>query len=264
MTATQTLDIAGRAYAYRDLGQGLPTLWLHAFPLTGESFEPQMQALASSCRLIVPDHRGFGSSGLGTGPSTMESLADDALVLLTALKIERAVVAGISMGGYAAMALTRLDPGRVRALLLIDTQMSPDDAPGKQKREETALAIEAKGPSHLVDTLVPKLVSPAAPAELKSRLTGWVQSANPVGLAAAVRGMALRSDSRDILARFHGPACIVVGSEDGITPPAKAKAMAELIHGATFETIAGAGHLSPLEASDQFNAVAKTFLNALA
>jgi pimeloyl-ACP methyl ester carboxylesterase len=231
--------------------------------LPGESFEAQIEGLSSVCRLIIPDHRGFGASDPGSGPSTMEQLADDALSVLNALKIDRAVIAGISMGGYAAMALTRLDPGRVRGLLLIDTQMSPDDAAGKQKREETALAIEAKGASHLIETLLPRLTSASAPAALKSRLADWTRSANPTGLAAAVRGMALRTDSRDILARFHGPACIIVGSEDTITPPERAKAMADLISGSTLETIAGAGHLAPLEAPDRFNAIAKTFLRSL-
>ena len=260
MIGVNRIEIKGRLYTYRDVGQGTPTLWLHAFPLWGASFTPQMESLADMCRLIVPDPRGFGGSAMGPGPSTMELLADDALTLLDELHIDRAVVAGVSMGGYAAMALTRLNPSRVSGLLLVDTQMSADDDAGKQKREETAKAIEAKGPSHLVETLVPKLLSANAPAALRARVTEWVQSASVEALTAAVRGMALRTDSRDILARFHGRACVVVGANDTITPPEKAKAMAELLEGSQLEIIPGAAHLTQLEAPEAFNAIARNFI----
>lgn len=262
MTPVKRLQRDGRIYAYRDVGEGLPTLWLHAFPVWGASFEAQWKALSSTCRLIIPDHRGFGDSGLGEGPSTMEALADDALYLLDALKIERAVVAGVSMGGYAAMALTQLDPGRVQGLLLIDTQMGADDAAGKRQREATAQAIEAKGAAHLLQALAPRLLSPAASTAQKAQLAEWISQANPAALTAAVRGMALRTDSRNILARFQGPACVVVGSADVITPVEKARAMVDLINGAQLEIIEGAGHLSMLEAPEQFNAVARNFLSA--
>lgn len=260
MIGVNRIELKGRLYAYRDIGQGRPTLWLHAFPLWGASFTPQMEALADVCRLIVPDHRGFGGSEMGPGPSTMELLADDALTLLDKLGIERAVVAGVSMGGYTAMALTRIDPSRVAGLLLIDTQMSADDEAGKQKREETARAIEAKGPVHLVETLLPKLLSSSAPAALKTRVAEWIQSASVEALTGAVRGMALRSDSRDILARFHGPTCVVVGANDTITPPEKAQAMADLLVGSQLEIVPNAAHLTQLEAPEAFNAIAQNFI----
>lgn len=264
MIGVKRIEIKGRLYTYRDVGQGVPTLWLHAFPLWGASFMPQMESLADMCRLIVPDHRGFGGSAMGPGPSTMHLLADDALTLLDTLGIARAVVAGVSMGGYTAMELTRIDPSRVSGLLLIDTQMSADDEAGRQKREETAKAIEAKGPSHLVETLVPKLLSAKAPAALRTRVTEWIQSAQVESLTAAVRGMALRADSRDILARFHGPSCVVVGAEDTITPPEKAKAMAELLEGSEIHIVPNAAHLTQLEAPEAFNAIARNFLKRTA
>src|SRR3982074_1233118 len=93
---------------YLDEGKGLPVLLLHAFPLNSLSFRPQVQALSSKYRLIVPDQRGFGKSSLGSGPTEMSALARDALALLDHLKISSAVIGGVSMGGYASMALLRL------------------------------------------------------------------------------------------------------------------------------------------------------------
>src|SRR5277367_2536028 len=97
---------------YRDTGTGLPLLLLHAFPLSSAMFEPQVAALSSQVRFILLDHRGFGGSSVGEGASTMEQLAEDALLLLDHLGVASAVVGGVSMGGYASLALLRRDPGR--------------------------------------------------------------------------------------------------------------------------------------------------------
>src|SRR5688572_1801209 len=117
-----TLQHDGVTLHYRDEGQGRAVLLLHAFPLSSGSFWPQLEVLSAKYRLIVPDHRGFGRSGTGKGPTEMSRIARDALAILDALKISRAIVGGVSMGGYAAMALTREDPGRVEGLVLADTQ----------------------------------------------------------------------------------------------------------------------------------------------
>src|SRR5262249_42088428 len=118
----------GVSLHYIDQGKGSPILLLHAFPLSSIGFRPQLKTLAGKYRLIVPDQRGFGKSSLGTGPTEMSTLARDALALLDYLKISSAVIGGVSMGGYAAMALLRLDPARVKALLLVDTRATEDDA----------------------------------------------------------------------------------------------------------------------------------------
>src|SRR4051794_26973064 len=117
-----TFQHAGVGLHYVDVGAGLPVLLLHAFPLSGEAFEPQVRALSSRYRFIVPDHRGFGRSGPASGVTGMSTLAQDALALLDHLGVPAAVVGGVSMGGYAALALVREDAGRVRGLVLADTQ----------------------------------------------------------------------------------------------------------------------------------------------
>jgi pimeloyl-ACP methyl ester carboxylesterase len=233
---------------------------LHAFPLTGEMFEPQWTALGDRARFIVPDLRGFGGSSAGTGPSEMGAMADDVLALLDHLGIDAAVVGGVSMGGYVSLALLRNDPSRVRALVLADTQSSADDAPARELRETTAREVLATGPAILVP-LAEKLLGSAASPELRARVSRWITASSAEAIAAAQRGMALRPDARDILARFGGPVLVVVGRDDVLTPPAKARVMADLVPGAELVEIPKAGHLSNLEQPLAFNTALARFLD---
>lgn len=222
-------------------------------------FEPQWSALAQRARFIVPDLRGFGGSSVPAGPSEMGAMADDVLALLDHLGIASAVVGGVSMGGYVSLALLRNDPGRVRALVLADTQTSSDDAQGRAVREATAREVLAKGSTALLP-LLDRLLGASATPELRARVSRWMTAGSPQGQAAALRGMALRPDARDILARFGGPVLVVVGTDDVITPPAKARAMAELVPGAELVEISGAGHLANLEQPAAFDAALGRFL----
>ena len=258
-----TVTVDGIPLHYRDVGQGLPVLLLHAFPLHGAAFDKQVHALSGRYRFILPDHRGFGQSRLGEGPTEMARIARDALALLDALKIDSAVVGGVSMGGYASMALLREDAGRVRGLVLVDTQATADDEAGRTRREASAQEALDKGVEPLVQTLLPRLVHSGPDSPVGREIAAMMRTANPEAVAAAQRGMALRPDSKDILARFAGPALIVVGEHDAVTPVEKAKQMAGLISGAQLEIIPGAGHLSNQEQPERFNEVLDRFLASL-
>ncbi|MFL5349857.1 MAG: alpha/beta fold hydrolase [Hyalangium sp.] len=259
-----TVTVDGIPLHYRDVGQGLPVLLLHAFPLNGSAFDAQVKALSGRYRFILPDHRGFGQSALGQGPTEMDRIARDALALLDALKIGSAVVGGVSMGGYASMALLREDAGRVRGLVLVDTQATPDDEAGRARREASAKEVLEKGVEPFVQQLLPKLVATSPDSPVGREVAAMMRSTTPQAMAAAQRGMALRPDSKDILARYAGPALIVVGERDVITPPEKARQMADLISGARLEIIPDAGHLSNQEQPERFNEVLDRFLASVA
>ncbi|RKH03306.1 alpha/beta fold hydrolase [Corallococcus praedator] len=258
-----TVAVDGIPLHYRDVGQGLPVLLLHAFPLDGSAFERQVAALSGRYRFLVPDLRGFGQTPLGEGPMEMRRLAQDGLALLDALNIDAAVVGGVSMGGYAAMALLREDAGRVRGLVLVDTQCTADDDAGREKREATAQQALTQGASSVIQGLVPKLVHAGADSPVGREVTAMGRAASPQALAAAQRGMAQRPDSKDILARFAGPTLVVVGEHDTITPLAKAKQMVDLVQGARLEVITDAAHLPNQEQPEAFNAVLDAFLASL-
>ncbi|MCP3143374.1 alpha/beta fold hydrolase [Pyxidicoccus xibeiensis] len=258
-----TVTVDGVPLHYRDEGQGIPVLLLHAFPLHGGAFDAQVKALSGRYRFIVPDLRGFGQSGLGDGPTEMSRIAGDALALLDSLKLDSVVVGGVSMGGYAAMALLREDAGRVRGLVLVDTQATADDEAGKARREASAKEALEQGVEPLVQTLLPKLVASGPDSPAGREVAAMMRTASKAGVAAAQRGMALRPDSKDMLARYAGPALVVVGEHDAITPLEKARAMADLVSGARLEVIPGAGHLSNQEQPERFNSVLDGFLSSL-
>jgi pimeloyl-ACP methyl ester carboxylesterase len=245
---------------FHEQGQGPALLLLHAFPLHGGSFRPQLEALSTHFRVLAPDHRGFGQSGIGPGPTEMSTLARDAFALLDSLSIREAVVLGVSMGGYAALAMLSEDAGRVAGLVLADTQAGADDEAGKQKREDTAQSILTHGVEVLATTLPERLLSSRSAGSVRSQVVEMIRAATPEGAAAASRGMGLRQDSSDVLSRFAGPTLVIVGEDDVVTPPAKAKALAALVPGARTVVIPGAGHLAHLEAPEAFNQALRAFL----
>src|SRR5688500_18803950 len=118
---------------YDDVGAGLPIVFIHAFPLNRTMWAPQVSALVERCRCIAVDLRGFGETALAE-PVSMDQYADDVVAVMDKLGIERAIVAGCSMGGYAAFALWRRHPERVRALVLADTKATADTDEARAKR----------------------------------------------------------------------------------------------------------------------------------
>jgi pimeloyl-ACP methyl ester carboxylesterase len=183
----------------------------------------------------------------------MESIAQDALALLDALEIPQAVVGGVSMGGYAAMALLRLDASRVKALVLSDTQATADDDAARTNRENTALDVEKNGTSAFSVAMTKKLLGPNANDEVRRDVEATIRAQDPKSVAAGSRALGARADSRELLARFAGPAMVVVGEHDAVTPAAKAAQMHELLKGSRLVTIPGAGHLPQLEQPEAFN-----------
>jgi pimeloyl-ACP methyl ester carboxylesterase len=258
-----TLTVDGVPLHYRDEGSGPPVLLFHAFPLHADAFLPQVKALSHRYRFILPDVRGLGRSAPGEGPTEMSRIARDGLALLDALGVESAVVGGVSMGGYASMALLREDAGRVRGLVLVDTQAGADDEAGRARREAAAQEALREGPEASVRTMLPRLVAAGPESDVGREVAALMRAATPEGLAAAQRGMALRPDSKDILARYAGPALVVVGEKDALTPPDKARQMADLISGARLEIIPDAGHLANQERPEAFNAALERFLAEL-
>jgi pimeloyl-ACP methyl ester carboxylesterase len=250
--------------AFQEAGSGFPFLLLHGFPFTSASFAPQLASPPPGVRLIAPDHRGFGKSPDGPGTATMEELADDALALLTRLKIDKAIVGGVSMGGYAALALLRRDPSRVAGLALLDTTAMPDDAAGKERREASAKDVLANGSKALVDGLLGKLFASTTAQEVKAPIEAQMREAKPASIAAALRGMAARTDTREVLSRYAGPLLVIVGEHDAITPPERARQMAELVKGSTLVTVKNAGHLANNEQPAEVNAALATFAKQLA
>lgn len=265
-----TYTSRGLRLAYREAGAGPPVLLLHAFPLSGEMWAPQIEALAGAFRLIVPDLSGFGASqGDPPGPDSicrMSDLAADAVALLDHLDAGRAVVGGLSMGGYAALALAEGAPERLRGLVLADTRAGADTEEARQGRLETARRVLAEGTGFLAATLPAKLLGRTTRErrpEVVAQVERMIREASPAGVAAAQRGMAWRPDRSRVLPRLDVPVLILVGAEDEVTPPEESQAMEREVRGGELVTIPEAGHLASLEQPEPFNQALEGFLRRL-
>jgi pimeloyl-ACP methyl ester carboxylesterase len=256
-------------HSVRTSGSGTPLVLLHAFPFSSRMWQAQLDALpgpdGTAARVLAPDLRGFGSTPLGGEEPSLDLLADDVALLLDRSGIGRAVVCGLSMGGYIAMAFARRHADRLVGLVLADTKAVPDPEAARANRERIARAVLARDSVRLlVDEQLPAPLLGATTArerpELVQVVRGLMEEASPQAVAWAQRAMASRGDSREVLAGTAAPALVVVGEEDILTPVAGARAMAAILPDAELRILPGAGHLTALEVPDAFNEAVRAFL----
>jgi 3-oxoadipate enol-lactonase len=241
---------------------------LHAFPFDHEMWMPQFQPLADAgMRVIAPDLPEFGETTPGSEVFAIERAADVVAEFLEAIDIEKAVVGGLSMGGYVAMAFARRHPQRLRGLILADTKAAPDDAQAKANRDQLIADVKGSGSAAAVETLFPKLFSD----ETRKRNPAAIERAREIALrqrpAAIIAGLyALRDrpDATPGLAGVKVPTLVLVGEHDAVTPPLMAARIAASISNAELIHIPGAGHLSNLENPEAFNGALIPFLKKLA
>jgi 3-oxoadipate enol-lactonase len=258
-------SINGVDIAYDDHGMGLPVIFLHAFPLNRSMWKEQISALLNDrrYRLVALDWRGFGESLVGGDISTMEQLTEDVVGLMSVLGIQQAVLCGLSMGGYVALALLRKYPERVRGLILADTRAGADSEEAKANRENMARLVLTKGTGAIADLQIPNLLSASTHQHrplVEQAVRQMIDTAMPVGVAAAQRGMAVRFDVHDLLAKITCPTLVIVGEQDVLTPPSVAHEYAAQIPGSQVVVIPEAGHLSNLEQPEAFLSAMRNFL----
>ncbi len=252
---------------YVQAGNGTPLLLVHGYPLDHTLWQPQMDGLADVTRVIAPDLRGFGQSDAPKGVYTMEVYADDLRALLGPLQIEQAVVCGLSMGGYIALAFWRKYADRIRGLILVDTRAGTDAPAARQARLDMVEQVKQHGSAPAANAMLPRVL---AQSTRQSR-PDVVESAHammlrqpPAGIIGAQLGMAERPDSTALLSTITVPTLVIFGAEDVITPAeTEGRSLADAIPGARLVIIPNAGHLSNLEQPDAFNAAVREFLLTL-
>ncbi|HEY4384960.1 MAG TPA: alpha/beta fold hydrolase [Ktedonobacteraceae bacterium] len=258
--------INGIELAYDDHGIGMPVIFLHAFPLNRTMWTGVTTALLADqrYRLVALDWRGFGESEVGGTISTMEQLADDLAALMDRLGMQKAVLCGLSMGGYAAFAFLRKYPQRITGLILADTKPEADSEEARAAREDVARLAENRGSEAIADLQIPRLLAEQTRRqrpEVEIQVRRMIDAATPPGIAAASRGMAQRQDATPLLATIQCPTLVIVGEQDVLTPPGVAREYASQIAEARFAIIPRAGHLSNLEQPERFLEEVRIFLN---
>lgn len=243
-------------------GSGVAVLFVHGFPFDRTMWRHQLAGLSRWMR-VAPDLRGVGESSAPADGYSMARYADDLIGVLDALEIDRAVVCGLSMGGYVAFELMRRYATRVRALVLCNTRAEADTDDARRGREELAQLALERGTEAVGERLLPRLLAAATRAdqpEVVEQYREMVRRVSVPGMVGALSAMRDRPDSTPLLAQIRVPTLVVVGSEDQVTPPAVAEAMVRAIPGAELAVIEGAGHLPSLEQALVTSRVLEGFL----
>ncbi len=236
---------------------------LHAFPVNARMWEPQLVLADHGWRVLAPQFRGFDGGAADPPAASIGDYTGDVVDLLDALRIKDAVIGGLSMGGYVALALFRHAPRYIRGLILADTRSQADTPEAGDGRKRMLRLVAEKGPSAVADQMIPKLLGQSTRTyrpEIVERVRGLVLANSAESIAGAVRVLMTRPDSTPLLQQIHCPTLIVVGDEDTITPRALSEDMHRGIAGSELVVIAGAGHLSSFEQTDAYNDALVRFL----
>lgn len=244
-----------------------PTIILiHGFPLNKTMWNKQIGLLKENFHVIACDVRGHGNTDVGNDNFSIELFVNDLLSLMDALKIDKTILCGFSMGGYIALNAVENHPERFAALLLCDTNCTSDLPEAKEKRMKTIKIIEKNGLEEYAEESLKKLFAPISFSKqiVEIAIVREMILKTPIqSLVKTLYALTQRTETCFKLHKIKVPVLIIVGKEDEITPPEVALAMHEKIKDSTIQIIEHAGHLSNMENSKDFNKQLTAFLSSI-
>jgi pimeloyl-ACP methyl ester carboxylesterase len=222
---------------------------IHGFPFDHTMWDHVTALLDPSLRVLAPDLRGLGEQPIGDGEPSIDLMADDVAKLLDQQNIARTVVAGMSMGGYVALAFAQNHKERLAGLGLVSTQTIADTAEIRASRLALGQQVRREGPAAAVQAVLPKMFAPqnSEKPELVRFPLQAAERAGVSGIEWALKAMAHRPDRREFVKSLQVPVVVIHGAKDKLIPPKRAREMAGSIPNARFVQIAQAGHCTPLE-----------------
>jgi pimeloyl-ACP methyl ester carboxylesterase len=259
------VEVNGRRQRYLEAGSGWPLILLHAFPLNADLWRPQLERVPRGWRFLAPDVRGFGPGVPASISATMAEMAADVEAFLDAMEIDKAVIGGLSMGGYVTMALYAAAPSRFTGMVLANTRAGADSAEARAARDKMLALVAREGPSAVADQMIPKLLgatSQRARPQLETLVRRLIESNTAAGVGAAIQAIRDRGDSFAALERSAVPGLVITGEEDAIIPVSESEAMARALQRSQLVVLPAAGHLSNLEVPEDFSEALETFLRA--
>jgi 3-oxoadipate enol-lactonase len=250
----------GVTIGYEDagIGEATPIVFLHGVGSDKSVWRPQLEHFRRERRAVAFDYPGYGESDSAPEGTTRDDYATTILAAMTELGIARAHVCGLSLGGVVAIAMHHAWPKRIVSLILADTFAEHPDGQGIYDR-----SIEASNDLRaLAEARVDFLLGQPADPIVRSEVVETMARIDPAAYRIGVEAVWLASQ-RDRARRISVPTLILCGTEDRATPPSLSNELLQLVSGAQYETIAGAGHLSNLERPDDFNLVVDAFVRGV-
>jgi 3-oxoadipate enol-lactonase len=251
--------------SYSDEGKhGSPVIiFIHGFPFNKSMWKLQVASLKDNYRLITYDIRGHGKSDAGNEVFSIDLFVNDLISLMDALKIDHAILCGLSMGGYIALNAAEKYNERFDALILCDTQCTADTPEAKEKRTKAIEGIRKNGVENYAGESIKNLFAAESfitRVKEVADIREMIVKTSVESLCSTLLALSVRKETCHILAEIKVPVLILVGNEDKLTPPAAAKFMHEKIKGSLLKIIDHAGHLSNLENPEEFNLQLKKFV----
>ena len=250
---------------YNDAGPDEATIiiFIHGFPFNKSMWKKQVEALKNNYRVIAYDVRGHGSSEVGDEDFSIELFVKDLVNFMDALNIDRAILCGLSMGGYIALNAIANFPERFDALILSDTSCIADTPEAREKRLMAIENIQKDGVEKFADESIKNLFAPESLSKKRIEIAAvrdMIVNTSKQTLYNTLRAFYERKETCSWLSEIKVPVLIMVGKEDNITPPATAILMHDKIKDSIIHIIDHAGHLSNIENSVEFNNLLTKFL----
>ena len=266
MPSSHRIHSGDAEIVYWTLGDGLPVVLLHPFPANHEFWLPVAEPLSSRYRLILPDLRGHGESGVGEGPATMDKHTADLACIMDDARADRAPLIGVSIGGYILFEFWRKHRARVAALGLCNTKAQADGPEARAARLQAASDVLERGTEPFLQSMVSRVLAKSTQEsrpDLIDAALRMMRQMSPEDIAQVQRGMADRPDSVDTLKTIHLPTLLITGEEDPMTGVNEAELMRQHIAGSQLRVIAKAGHYSPWEQPEEATKLIRQFLDTI-
>jgi len=257
------MKLNGVATCYDDLGTGFPIIFIHGFPLDKSTWQPQMEFLSKTNRVIAFDLRGFGKSTPRKEKVTIASFADDLIIFMDNLGIKKAIVCGLSMGGYILINAINRYPERFEAIVLSDTQCTVDSPDEIEIREKKIQQIKLIGLTEFADDTIKHIFCKntlKTKKELVEKIAYLILSTSVIAISGALTAMAKLKEMYSTLNKIEVPTLIICGKEDTVTPTAQSEFLNNNIKNSKLVIIENAGHLSNLEQPEEFNVHLRNFV----
>jgi 3-oxoadipate enol-lactonase len=260
-----TTVIKGLKISYDDLGEGIvPIIFLHGYPFDKTMWNNQVEELKTKHRVIAVDIRGFGKSIDEESHLSIDLFVKDLIAFMDKLEISKAIICGLSMGGYIALKAVHKFPKRFISLILCDTQCIADTVVQKENRFKTIEEISIKGKTSFNEEFLASIFYEGSyihQKEMVEMIRRIIFANTQHIIKMGLRALAERTESCASLSAITIPVLIICGKDDSLTPVEQSEYMQKNIKSSTLHIINGAGHVSNLDQPIIFNQIIKEFLD---